>query len=225
MAQSYKIPQNVDLEDKIFGPFTLKQFLYLLVAGIVTFLAFSTFYTLLPAAFYLITFATWVTAAAFVFVRPNDQTFAKFIKSFIWFATKPQRRTWRRIPTLDQIKLEDEAPKVVPTRSEPSIAEVRSRLTELAHVVDTRGWSDVDEAEVAGRVSSGDATPEYNVSMTQSEQDELAADDVLAREDDEVGPSRATHELDRMLKTGVPRPHLSHDTLVKQAARHAENGA
>jgi hypothetical protein len=224
MAQSYKIPQNVDLEDKIFGPFTLKQFLYLLAAGIVTFISFSTFFSILPVVFYLITFVTWLATAAFVFVRPNEQTFAKFVTSFIWFTTKPQRRTWRRIPTLDQIKLQDEAPEVDPTPPEPNMDEVRSRLARLAHVVDTRGWSDVDEPDVAARINSGEAKPEYNVSMTQSEQDELAADDVLASEDEEVGPSRATHELDRMLKDGVPRPDFSHDTKVKQAARHAENG-
>lgn len=225
MAQSYKIPQNVDLEDKIFGPFTLKQFLYLLGAGIVTFISFSTFFAVAPPVFYVITFATWVAAIAFVFVRPNEQPFAKFIASFVTFATKPQRRTWRRIPTLNEIKLVDDEPKAPAAPVEPDMDEVRSRLSRLAHVVDTRGWSDLDETDVAGRVNSGEAKPDYNVSLTQGEQDELAADDVLAAEDEATGPSRATNELDRMLKTGIPRPHLPHRTKVKQTARHAGNGA
>lgn len=227
MAQSYKIPQNVDLEDKIFGPFTLKQFGYLLAAGIFTFLGFSTFYSIAPAVFYLSTFFIWVLAIAFVFIRPNEQPFAKYIFSFINFATKPQRRIWQRIPTLEQVKLHDDAAAPAPAPAEPSLDEVRSRLGRLAHIVDTRGWSNInpEDADVATRVTGGEAQPTVNVSMTQSEADELAADDVLAAEDNEAGPSRAGAGLDQMLRDGVPRPQLSRPDRVHQAARHAEQGA
>ena len=32
MAQ-YKVPQDVEAEDKLLGPFTFRQFIYLMIAG------------------------------------------------------------------------------------------------------------------------------------------------------------------------------------------------
>lgn len=205
MPDSYKIPQNVDLEDKIFGPFTLKQFLYILGAGVVTFFSFSTFWSAAPAVFILIAFFTWVVAGAFVFVRPNDQPFSKFAFSFLWFSLKPNRRFWKRIPSLGEIEFFDKAiEKAEPKDSRPSAEEVRSRLQRLAHVVDTRGWSDIDEdeADIASRVTSGEAKPKFNIMMSEAEQPE----DILAREEGAKGSDRATAELERMLKMGVSKP-------------------
>ena len=41
MPDQYKIPQNIDVEDKILGPFTLKQFLYIMVGGILIYVFFN----------------------------------------------------------------------------------------------------------------------------------------------------------------------------------------
>lgn len=199
MASSYKIPQNVELEDKIIGPFTLKQFLYLLGGGLVTFVTFSTVYTVSPAAFFIVTFFTWVFVAGFVFIKPYDQSFSKFIASFISFSTRPTRRAWKRLPTLGEIKLEDHQapPKVI--KEEPSDEEVRSKLSELAHVLDARGWSDADDPETAGRVTSdAEARPKLNIFLAH--EDEPA--DILAREDTGTGSDRASAGLDAVLKRG-----------------------
>lgn len=206
MPASYKIPQNVDLEDKIFGPLTLKQFLYLLGAGLVTFISFSTIYTALPAVFYVVTAVTWIVAVAFIFVRPNDQPFSRFINSFLWFALHPNRRVWRRLPSLKEIKLHDDTdvPKVVaPAR--PSEEEARTRLQRLAHVVDTRGWSSLDDADINGRITSGEAKPKLNIFMAEEDEPE----DILAKEEVSKGSNRTTAELDRMLKQGVSKPTLN----------------
>ena len=205
MPQAYKIPQNVDLEDKIFGPLTLKQFLVAMGAGMVTFVAFSFFYTAVPLVFWAITVLAWLTAAAFIFVRPNDQPFSKFLFSFIWFATKPSRRAWKRVPSLGGIALSDEnaVPKVK-QREEPSESEVRSKLQRLAHVVDTRGWSEVDENDdVGGRVTSeASARPKLNIFMAEED----APQDILASEDSGGRSDRASRELEGMLRSGVSKP-------------------
>lgn len=204
MPQAYKIPQNVDLEDKIFGPLTLKQFLIAMGAGVVTFICFSLFYAALPLLFWAVTILSWSAAAAFIFVRPNDQSFSKFVFSFIWFTTKPSRRAWRRIPSLGEIALSDEnaVPKVN-KRDEPSDSEVRSKLQHLAHVVDTRGWSEVDEDDVTGRVTSDpNARPKLNIFMA----DEDKPEDILASEDSGGRSERTSRELERMLREGVAKP-------------------
>lgn len=199
MPASYKIPQNVDLEDKIFGPFSLKQFLTLLAGGVLTFVHFSVWFTAFPGVFYLLTFLTWVIVVAFVFVRPNEQAFSKFFFSFVRFAIKPQRRIWQRIPSLGEITLRDEAaetPKVV--KHQPTPEEVRSKLSRLAHIVDTRGWSDVDEdaADINARVTGGQAQPQYNIEVTDSDLPE----DILEKEEASRGSDRTSAELERVLK-------------------------
>lgn len=205
MPQAYKIPQNVDLEDKIFGPLTLKQFLVALGAGLVTFVSFSVLYTAVPFLFWAVTILAWATAGAFIFIRPNDQPFSKFVFSFIWFATKPSRRAWNRIPSLGEIALSDDtvAPKVQ-KRETPSETEVRSRLQHLAHVVDTRGWSEIDDSDdVGGRVTSdSSARPKLNIFMAEEDKPE----DILEAEETGRRSDRTSRELDQMLKEGVPKP-------------------
>lgn len=204
MPATYKIPQNVDLEDKILGPLTLKQFLYTLGAGMITFVSFSTFYTLVPALFYVITFLTWTITAAIVFVRPNDQPFLKFVFAFLWFSLKPNRRVWKRIPTLSNVP-DTEPVKVAPPPPAPSSTEVRSRLQRLAHVVDTRGWSTLEAGSEMGDrvVSAPSAAPVINIHQSSE------PEDVLAAEDEARGSDRATAELDRVLRRGVTKPDIT----------------
>lgn len=201
MPANYKIPQNVELEDKIIGPFTMRQFMYLLAGGLITFLAFSMFYTASPALFIAIAALTWLIVGAFVFIKPYDRSFLTFLTSFFSFSTRPTRRAWKRLPSLGEIKLEEhQAPPKV-RRDEPSDEEIRSKLSKLAHVVDARGWSTVDSADTEGRiVSDAEATQKLNIFMADEDQPE----DILAREDDGSGPGRASTELGTILQS-VPK--------------------
>ncbi|MSU76403.1 PrgI family protein [Patescibacteria group bacterium] len=220
MPQSYKIPQNVDLEDKIFGPLTLKQFLLALGAGVITFISYSVFYPVAPLVFWILTIITWGVTVAFIFVKPNDQPFSKYITSFLAFLLKPTRRVWKRIPSLGEIKLHDETsvPKV--TRNEPSEDEVRSRLQHLSHVVDTRGWSEVDQADIGGRVTSEpEAKPNLNIFLADEDQPE----DILKAEDEARGSDRSSSELDQMLKQGVSKPSLKKTSPTSVSQRPTPN--
>jgi hypothetical protein len=218
MPASYKVPQNVDLEDKIIGPLTLKQFLMALAAGLATFFWFQFFFIAIPGLFYGLTFITWVIAVAFIFVKPYDQPFSKFIFAFIRFATQPQRRIWKRIPTLEGISLTDTSEEQVQQAPRPSTEEVQSRLQRLAHIVDTRGWGDVGEDnsphDMAGRVTGGEAQAKVNVEMTDSD----PVEDILSREDEQVGSDRTSAQLERLLHSGVHKP-----TLAKHAAQAVRN--
>lgn len=218
MPATYKIPQNVDLEDKIIGPLTLKQFLYTLAAGMVTFVSFSVFYKAAAPLFYFITLFTWIFTAALVFVRPNDQPFTKFLFSFLWFTIKPNRRIWKRIPSLGEISLTDTAKKAEPVPDRPSAEQVKSHLQQLAHVVDTRGWSELDDGIGDRVVSSGAAKPTLNIIMSDADQPE----DILAAEDENRGSDRVTAELDRMLRQGVTKPNVA--TATSSPAAPADTG-
>lgn len=66
----YKVPQFIELEDKIFGPLTFKQFLYLAAAGGIA----LVFVSLLPLWLALILAAPFAAAGgALAFYRINER--------------------------------------------------------------------------------------------------------------------------------------------------------
>ena len=83
----YQVPQFVDIEDRIIGPLTLKQFLYLAFAG-----------ALLFVFWFLFNFYIWIIlaipisalAAAFAFLKINDRPFVYFFLAFIKYFTNPK---------------------------------------------------------------------------------------------------------------------------------------
>lgn len=71
MAQ-YQVPQFIEVEDKIFGPLTLKQFIYLAGGGGVCLMLF----TLLPVwLFFILSIPVLVFAGALAFYEVNGRPF------------------------------------------------------------------------------------------------------------------------------------------------------
>lgn len=91
----FKVPQNIQREDKIVGPLTLKQ---LIICGIGGIIGYGIYVAL--AKFYL--WITWlppvaivtIITIAFAFVRPLDLSFAKWIMRWTEFALLPRKRVW-----------------------------------------------------------------------------------------------------------------------------------
>ncbi len=83
----YQVPQFIESEDKIIGPLTLKQFLYLAFAAVILFVLN-----------FLLTFYVWILiaipisalAAAFAFLKINDRPFVYFFISLVRYFTKPK---------------------------------------------------------------------------------------------------------------------------------------
>jgi len=95
----YKVPQNIDLEDKIIGPFTMKQFIYLLVAGFIVYgwwNYLSKSYTDFTPAFLLVGIPVGLLGAAFALVKINDRPFELFVLSILKFIFAPKQRIWQK---------------------------------------------------------------------------------------------------------------------------------
>lgn len=96
---SYKIPQNVQVEDKIFGNIlTLKELLYLGVGGGISYVI----YTYLARTYILGYLATglicvpFLISLAFAFLKINDIPLLKFVLLFIEWTLKPRKRIWNK---------------------------------------------------------------------------------------------------------------------------------
>ncbi len=89
----FDVPQFIDVEDKIIGPLTLKQFLFLLAGGIV--LALSWFY--LPFfLFIVIGLPVLVLVLALAFYKVNGRPLITYLLSMLKYHTKPRIYLWRK---------------------------------------------------------------------------------------------------------------------------------
>jgi len=91
--QQFVVPQFIDVEDKIFGPITVRQFLILLAAGLLIFISYKLAdFTL----FVILTILFGGTAMIFGFVRINGQNFHYVILNIIQTLRHPALRIWRK---------------------------------------------------------------------------------------------------------------------------------
>lgn len=89
----FQIPQFIDVEDKIFGPFTFKQFVYLAggaAAGVVGVLFLGKFLGL------LVTAPIIVLALALAFYKINNRPFIYVLESAFRYALKDKLYIWQK---------------------------------------------------------------------------------------------------------------------------------
>lgn len=128
----YQVPQFIEVEDKIFGPFTFKQFVYMAGGAGICFIAyravplFWAILIMLPAGGF---------AAALAFYRPNNRPFINTIESaFNYFITQ-KLYIWRKIDKKIEPKTAVEILEAVKSSiSVPKLSE--SRLKDLAWSLD-----------------------------------------------------------------------------------------
>jgi len=91
----FKVPQNVQMEDKIVGPLTLKQMIIIAAGGgmaYVVYLALARTYfweVWLPPVAVVV-----VITVLFAFVKLYNVSFTRFILLFIQFLVLPRQRIW-----------------------------------------------------------------------------------------------------------------------------------
>ncbi len=117
----YQVPQFIDVEDKIFGPLTLKQFVYIAGGGGIAFLLWRALPFLLALPFMLL-IGGFSFSLAFVKVNKKpliyiiEAAFMYFIHSklYLWSAQKKKTKTIAKneqapqqpsLPTLTNNKL------------------------------------------------------------------------------------------------------------------------
>lgn len=136
---TYKVPQDVEAEDRLLGPFTFRQFVYLLIAAIAGALAAALFQifpllTLLP---------TPVIFFFLVLALPlkKDQPMETYLAAIISFYMKPNKRFWR--PGQGETTIQITAPKIVEKSRTRDISEEEAshRLSFLSNLVDSEGYA------------------------------------------------------------------------------------
>lgn len=92
----YQVPQFIEIEDKIIGPLTLKQFLYLAGPAAISFILF---FMVKFGVWLLITIVLGLLGMALAFVKINGRPFVNFLASIFWYYFNPKIYIWQKIET------------------------------------------------------------------------------------------------------------------------------
>jgi len=133
----YKVPQDVEAEDKILGPYTLKQFIYAVIGVAYGFLTFRIFFAATPVLFFIIGVPPTVLFLMLCLYQRKDQPFEALFLALVAFWTKPRKRLWIKEPITEVFKIVQPPLKEDVTQKSPG--EVRSQLEHVAQVIDARG--------------------------------------------------------------------------------------
>ena len=136
--QQFTVPQFIDVEDKIIGPITVRQFIIILASFLIAVAAYRIFTF---SAFLVISIIVFGIAAVFAFYRVNGMPFHFFVLNFFQTFSRPTLRVWNlaigKIET--EFINESEAKKdELKTRKQDRRVGA-SRLAELSLIVDTSG--------------------------------------------------------------------------------------
>lgn len=120
----YQVPQFIEIEDKIIGPLTVRQFVYLVGGAGMCFL----FYNFLPIYIAILLMAGAVALSlALAFKKINNKPFIDFLESAFVFYTKQNLYIWKKEDKKPETKKVEpgETPQIyVPRLSDSKLKEL-----------------------------------------------------------------------------------------------------
>ncbi len=147
----YKIPQDIGIEDKIVGPFSLRQLGIVGAGGGISYVIFaisSKFYELNTLE-YIVLLIPFLLSLAVALLKINSVTFTKFVLLAMEFSIKPKQRMWdhRGISDLVAPNLNEE-PREAERDPRPAVGEGKKvNLEDLSHILDSGGAKGVASAD------------------------------------------------------------------------------
>ena len=217
---TYKVLQDIEAEDKLVGPLTLRQFLYAITCLVCLYICFLLA-TKHAAYFVAIFLPPALIFGFFAFPWGREQPTEIWALAKVRFMLKPRRRIW------DQSGVKELVTVTAPKRVEHvytnglSETEVTSRLKALADTLDSRGWAvkDVDAAHMNSALS-GAKTAESDrllglstTPQAQSAEDIQPAEDMLDEKNNPIAK-----QFDQMIE----KSNVEHRERIKQEMTDAD---
>lgn len=199
---TYKVPQDVEADDKLIGPFSFRQFIYLIAVALAGALAWGLAQIFIGLA--VIPLPIIIFFGALALPLRKDQPMEIYMAAMVSFYLKPRLRKWdpEGIETLISIT----APKTVEVQRTKNLSqsEAEQRLSYLANIVDTQGWA------IRGVSGAGTAMNTDVYLEAQSAEDVLDTNTSIAHNFDQMmnkSTERAREEAkQRMMQAAQPQP-------------------
>ena len=137
---TYKVIQDIEAEDKLIGPLTLRQSIYAGIAAVLGYLSFVLLSKGLSVLL-LITLPPMLFTGFFAFPWGRDQSTEIWALAKIRFYLKSRKRLWSQTGVKDLVTITVPKKEIKHYSNGLSVNEVQSRLNTLASTLDSRGWA------------------------------------------------------------------------------------
>jgi hypothetical protein len=133
----FKVPQFIDIEDKIFGPFTFTQFAFLVGGGGIIYVL----YRLLPfwISIFLILPMAGLTICL-VFVKINSKPFVYYVEAFFTYVISSKLYIWKQRLVKKGDKVDEDINLPTSVSSVPMLSE--NKLKDLSWSLDVQDRED-----------------------------------------------------------------------------------
>lgn len=217
----YKVPQDVEAEDKLVGPLSFRQFIYAGIAlgGItVGFFMFQVFplLAMIPVPVVLL-------FGALALPLRKDQPMETYLLAILRFYLKPKLRMWNPDGTITYVEIT--APKEIEQHLTKSFTgqTAQERLDYLARVMDTRGWALKGAVEAQGSLTA-DVTAEVQATNDIMDTDaslSRSIKDLIEKKDQER--KEAAREQMVAAAKEPPKPPAATQTPTKPAGHKKDD--
>lgn len=201
---NYKVPQDVEADDKLLGPFSFRQFVYLMIVAAAIALAW-VLWRILPFLA-IIPLPAIVFFGALALPLRKDQPMEIYLAAIMSFYLKPRLRMWDPDGMETLVAIAAPQSTEVNLTKTVSVSEAEQRLVYLSNIADTRGWAVRGVHEPHGSSMNDDV---YN--EAQQTEDLLDESNTVAR------------NLEYMIAQKDSQRHQAVLNQFKQQARAADS--
>ncbi len=218
---TYKVPQDVEAEDKLIGFLSLKQFIFVLIMCAALWMCWilvqvNIFLGLIPLPIVIV-------SGMLGLYQRKDQPVEVYLASWLRFKLKPRTRRW------DQEGLEQRvvvtAPKIIEKNYTKGLTEqqVASRLTQLSSLLDSRGWASKQVSGAPQAIDNQRLLSMQELSRYSRPDIPLDADraSVVDAYDTSDPRNRTSQEVERDFTNVSKQQHENALAVVEQARKEA----
>ncbi|HEX8227376.1 MAG TPA: PrgI family protein [Candidatus Saccharimonadales bacterium] len=220
---TYKVLQDIEAEDTLVGPLTLRQCIY---AAIAVMAGYLSFICITKGAPFLVVFLLPFVAFGLFFAFPwsKQQSTEIWALAKVRFYLKPRKRIWNQSGVRELVTIT--VPKTINKNYTKNLTpdQVKSRLKALADTIDSRGWAvknvDMGYYTRTAAVQGGGGSdrlvdtsnmprdvPNYDTSMTADIFD-VQNNPVAQKLDMMMSQSAGAHHQQLMQQMSQPQPAL-----------------
>lgn len=167
---TYKVPQDVEAEDKLLGPFSFRQFIYLVAAILSGGLAYFLATAFLPLAIFPLPLALIFLILALPLKK--DQPMEIYASAVLAFYLKPRRKLWEPDGIMTMVEFTNDLQADELHSPEITFNEARERISYLSNIVDSSGK--IATPQITNPVLQSDVINEANQIEDIYNNDDLA---------------------------------------------------
>lgn len=186
----YKVPQDVEADDKLLGPFSFRQFIYLIIVAMAIGIGFILSKIFIGLAVIMLPVILFFGALALPLKK--DQPMEAYLGALVsFYFLKPRKRIWQ--PDGLNSLVEITAPKTLEPELTKDISEeeAKERLNYLSDIVESRGWS----VRGVGVPTQGVTTQDPSASTATYDDDMLNDTNVEAQRFDQMLDNRDQQDM------------------------------